>query len=81
MSVISGHIRGETNTMPLLVEILYNEYDLGDFANGEILGWWRKKVFSQFGRLSGAAGPYHCAFHEVLWWLHRERYPWCEFWP
>jgi sulfate/thiosulfate transport system permease protein len=26
VSVVSGHIRGETNTMPLLVEILYNEY-------------------------------------------------------
>lgn len=27
MSVVSGHIRGETNTMPLHVEILYNEYN------------------------------------------------------
>jgi sulfate transport system permease protein len=27
VSVVSGHIRGETNTMPLLVEILYNEYN------------------------------------------------------
>ena len=26
VSVVSGHIRGETNTIPLLVEILYNEY-------------------------------------------------------
>ncbi|MGD9944906.1 MAG: sulfate ABC transporter permease subunit CysW [Burkholderiaceae bacterium] len=26
VSVVSGHIRGETNTMPLQVEILYNEY-------------------------------------------------------
>lgn len=26
VSVVSGHIRGETNTMPLYVEILYNEY-------------------------------------------------------
>src|SRR3979411_1823263 len=26
VSVVSGHIRGETNTMPLLVAILYNEY-------------------------------------------------------
>ena len=26
VSVVSGHIRRETNTMPLLVEILYNEY-------------------------------------------------------
>src|SRR3569623_1300162 len=28
VSVVSGHIRGETNTMPLLVENLYNEYQL-----------------------------------------------------
>jgi sulfate/thiosulfate transport system permease protein len=27
VSVVSGHIRGQTNTMPLHVEILYNEYD------------------------------------------------------
>jgi sulfate transport system permease protein len=26
VSVVSGHIRGETNTMPLQVEILYNDY-------------------------------------------------------
>ncbi|HXC37361.1 MAG TPA: sulfate ABC transporter permease subunit CysW [Burkholderiales bacterium] len=26
VSVVSGHVRGETNTMPLQVEILYNEY-------------------------------------------------------
>ena len=27
VSVVSGHIRGETNTMPLLVEIAYNDYN------------------------------------------------------
>ena len=27
VSVVSGHIRGETNTVPLHVEILYNEYN------------------------------------------------------
>ncbi|TXH02855.1 MAG: sulfate ABC transporter permease subunit CysW [Nevskiaceae bacterium] len=26
VSVVSGHIRGQTNTMPLQIEILYNEY-------------------------------------------------------
>ena len=26
VSVVSGHIRGSTNTLPLHVEILYNEY-------------------------------------------------------
>jgi sulfate transport system permease protein len=28
VSVVSGHIRGATNTLPLHVEILYNEYQL-----------------------------------------------------
>jgi sulfate/thiosulfate transport system permease protein len=28
VSVVSGHIRGQTNTMPLHVEILYNDYQL-----------------------------------------------------
>jgi sulfate transport system permease protein len=26
VSVVSGHIRGETNTLPLHVEVLYNDY-------------------------------------------------------
>jgi ABC-type molybdate transport system permease subunit len=26
VSVVSGHIRGQTNTMPLHIEILYNDY-------------------------------------------------------
>ena len=29
VSVVSGHIRGQTNTMPLHVEMLYNEYNVG----------------------------------------------------
>ena len=28
VSVVSGHIRGQTNTMPLHVEILYNDYNI-----------------------------------------------------
>ena len=28
VSVVSGHIRGLTNTIPLQIEILYNEYSL-----------------------------------------------------
>ncbi len=28
VSVVSGHIRGETNTLPLHIEVLYNEYQL-----------------------------------------------------
>lgn len=38
VSVVSGHIRGVTNTMPLHVEILYNEYQLaGAFAVASLL--------------------------------------------
>jgi sulfate transport system permease protein len=38
VSVVSGHIRGETNTMPLLVEILYNEYQfVSSFAVASLL--------------------------------------------
>jgi len=38
VSVVSGHIRGRTNTMTLHVEILYNEYDfVGAFAVASLL--------------------------------------------
>jgi sulfate transport system permease protein len=38
VSVVSGHIRGETNTLPLQVEILYNEYNFtAAFALASIL--------------------------------------------
>ncbi|MBK7875777.1 MAG: sulfate ABC transporter permease subunit CysW [Planctomycetes bacterium] len=38
VSVVSGHIRGKTNTMPLHVEILYNEYDfVGAFSVASLL--------------------------------------------
>ena len=38
VSVVSGHIRGQTNTIPLQVEILYNEYNfVGAFAVASLL--------------------------------------------
>ena len=38
VSVVSGHIRGLTNTIPLHVEILYNEYNsAGAFAMASLL--------------------------------------------
>jgi sulfate transport system permease protein len=38
VSVVSGHVRGLTNTLPLHAEILYNEYDLvGAFAVASLL--------------------------------------------
>ncbi|MGV7115682.1 sulfate ABC transporter permease subunit CysW [Paenibacillus kyungheensis] len=38
VSVVSGHIRGETNTLPLHIEILYNEYQFSaSFAVSSLL--------------------------------------------
>jgi sulfate transport system permease protein len=38
VSVVSGHVRGETNTIPLHVEILYNEYNfVAAFACASVL--------------------------------------------
>ena len=38
VSVVSGHIRGETNTLPLHIEILYNEYNFAaSFAVASVL--------------------------------------------
>jgi sulfate transport system permease protein len=38
VSVVSGHIRGRTNTIPLYVEILYNEYNfVAAFAMASLL--------------------------------------------
>ncbi len=38
VSVVSGHIRGQTNTMPLHIEILYNEYQFAaSFAVASLL--------------------------------------------
>jgi sulfate transport system permease protein len=38
VSVVSGHIRGQTNTIPLYVEILYNEYNfVAAFAMASVL--------------------------------------------
>jgi sulfate transport system permease protein len=38
VSVVSGHIRGMTNTLPLHIEVLYNDYDfVGAFAAASLL--------------------------------------------
>jgi len=40
VSVVSGHIRGQTTTMPLEIEILYNEYNFaGAFAVASLLAF------------------------------------------
>jgi sulfate transport system permease protein len=38
VSVVSGHIRGQTNTIPLHIEILYQEYEFSAaFAVASVL--------------------------------------------
>jgi len=68
VSVVSGHIRGKTNTLPLHVEILYNEYQFqAAFAVASLLAFlalvtlaakglveWRS---SRAGAAADAAGP------------------------
>jgi sulfate transport system permease protein len=40
VSVVSGHIRGQTNTIPLYVEVLYDEYNFtGAFAMASVLAF------------------------------------------
>jgi len=68
VSVVSGHIRGQTNTLPLHVEILYNEYNfVAAFAAASLLAmlalvtlaakalveWWSPEV----GHLEARGGP------------------------
>lgn len=68
VSVVSGHIRGRTNTMPLHIEILYNEYQFAPaFAVASLLAllalatllaktiveWKARQQATQSKRLSG----------------------------
>ena len=62
VSVVSGHIRGLTNTLPLHIEVLYNDYNpVGAFAAASLLAflailtlilqnllsWWDKRKLRQ----------------------------------
>jgi len=66
VSVVSGHIRGETNTLPLHVEILYNEYSFqAAFAVASLLTFLALFTLVARGviewrtsrRAEGASGP------------------------
>lgn len=65
VSVVSGHIRGLTNTMPLHVEILYNEYNfVAAFAVASLLAFLALvtlalKTFLELRFGAGAAGGRH----------------------
>ena len=64
VSVVSGHIRGSTNTLPLHVEILYNEYNFAAaFAVASLLALLalitlalKTIVESKTGEKQGAGG-------------------------
>jgi sulfate transport system permease protein len=70
VSVVSGHVRGVTNTMPLHVEILYNEYEFAAaFAVASLLALlalvtlgakalveWRAPELRHAGRAGGREG-------------------------
>ena len=59
VSVVSGHIRGETNTMPLHVEVLYNEYN------------FRRRLRGRFApRRSSPSSP--LSLKSALEWRHRD---------
>ncbi len=70
VSVVSGHIRGRTNTMPLHIEILYNEYQFAPaFAVASLLALlalvtlfvktaveWKARQHAEQQEIAGALG-------------------------
>ena len=65
VSVVSGHIRGTTNTMPLHVEILYNEYNyVAAFAVASLLASWRWSPSPQKAWWNGYPPKRRSASHE-----------------
>ena len=76
VSVVSGHIRGQTNTMPLHVEILYNEYQsVAAFAVASLLAllalvtlviksvieWKQRRLMAELAALSPERPPVRAA--------------------
>jgi sulfate transport system permease protein len=58
VSVVSGHIRGLTETLPLHVEALYNDYDfVGAFAAASLLAGLAVVTLVAKTALERAAGP------------------------
>jgi sulfate/thiosulfate transport system permease protein len=58
VSIVSGHVRGQTNTLPLHIEVLYGDYDFtGAFAVSTLLvfgGFFSVVVKAAFGRAARA---------------------------
>ncbi len=64
VSVVSGHIRGQTNTMPLHIEILYNEYQfVGAFAVASLLAGLALVTLAAKGLLEWRFGGELAATH------------------
>jgi len=60
VSVVSGHIRGQTNTMPLHVEILYNEYQFAAaFAVASLLAFLAIVTLALKSYIEWRAQPRH----------------------
>ena len=60
VSVVSGHLRGLTNTMPLHVEILYNEYNfVAAFAVASLLAFLALVTLVLKTSLEWKFGPSH----------------------
>ncbi len=72
VSVVSGHIRGQTNTLPLHIEILYNEYQfaasfacasllslfaLGTLVIKEMVAWRQRNVLQRATSAEAAGKP------------------------
>ena len=58
VSVVSGHIRGLTTTMPLHVEILYNEYNfVAAFAVALPMAWLTIWLSARLGAFEPAQQP------------------------
>ena len=79
VSVVSGHIRGLTNTMPLQVEILYNEYNFAAaFAVASLLALLALVTLSS-RRCSNGVTPIRFPpvwpLKEDVQWTRRSRAP------
>ena len=71
VSVVSGNVRGLTTTMPLQIEILYNEYNfVGAFARGlDVVAARRRHAHHQDAGRSAHGVPAPMKRNSLGWWL------------
>jgi sulfate transport system permease protein len=64
VSVVSGHIRGQTMTMPLQVEALFNDYDwVGAFSIASLLAMLAMLTLAVKATVEWRIGRQRGAFH------------------